>query len=95
MAGEAYVVDPADVTSGSYRDLRPASGEVVIHNIAVAGSAELYLIVGANEALIDTSEAGTGGWMNTYLHCTAAKGWRVKNTSGATQKIGADGIVTT
>ena len=94
-AGDAYVVLSATVTNGSFVDLQPSAGtEVVVHNIYMPEGAayELYWYDGTNTLKIDHDAAV--GRTNMQFHCTNGKWIRIKNTSGASQNIGADGMFT-
>jgi len=95
-AGDAYIKAPASTASGSYLDLQPgASVEVVIHNIYVAtGSAyEVYYSDATNNILALSMPAG-GAALNLQMHCSNTYYVRVKNTSGSTIYLSADGMTT-
>lgn len=92
--GDAYVQYSNDLADDGYLDLLPAAGgELVIHNIYHEGAIEVYWYDGTNEVLID--EASTGGVMSWLsYHCTDSIRIRVKNVSGGTDDVGADGMYT-
>jgi hypothetical protein len=92
-AGDAYVVGPASVANNGYLDLATTSSlEAVIHNIGVPGGAELHFFDGTNDVLVGT--VTSNGWFNQAYHITQTKRYRVKNTSGSTVFMYADGIYT-
>jgi hypothetical protein len=95
-AGDAYIKAPTSTTNGSFLDLQPgASVEVVIHNIyAPTGSAyEVYYSDGTNNILVLSMPTG-GGALNLQHHCSNSYYVRVKNTSGSTVYLSADGMTT-
>ena len=95
-AGDAYIKAPASTASGSYLDLQPAgSVEVVVHNIYVAtGSAyEVYYSDATNHILALSMPSG-GAAMNLQMHCSNSYFVKVKNTSGSTIYMSADGMTT-
>lgn len=95
-AGDAYIKAPTSTASGSFLDLQPSAGvEVVVHNIYVAtGSAyEVYYSDATNHILALSMPAG-GAALNLQLHCSNTYFVKVKNTSGSTIYMSADGMVT-
>lgn len=95
-AGDAYIKAPTSTATTAFLDLQPgASVEVVIHNIYVAtGSAyEVYYSDGTNNILALSMPAG-GAALNLQMHCSNTYYVRVKNTSGSTIYLSADGMTT-
>jgi hypothetical protein len=93
-AGDAYIKLPATVTDTSHMDLTAGSGaEIVVHNIYVPeGTAvELYYYDGT-----DTIKhwSGNTSLYNVQFHCTNTEYIRVKNVSGASAILAADGMFT-
>ena len=94
-AGDAVIVGLTSETNNSSLTIQPgASIEWVIHNIHVPeGSAwELYRTDGTNPIKID-HDAAVGRY-NLQLHATNAQYYTLKNVSGATIFVAADGMVT-
>lgn len=94
--GDAYIKAPTSTASGSFLDLQPSAGvEVVVHNVYVAaGSAyEVYYSDGTNNILALSMPAG-GAALNLQMHCSNTYYVRVKNTSGSTIYLAADGMTT-
>lgn len=93
-AGDAYQSGPTSVANNAYLDLAQSSGvEVVVHNAYYAGAVEFYWYDGTNQILFDNdSQAGTRG--NRDWHCTNTKRVRIKNVSGSSILIAADGMTT-
>ena len=95
-AGDVANFFNAAVTNGTYLDLQPSAGvEVVIHNFCYEGAMELYYRDGgvADEFLVD-ADSTLGSRMGVFLHCTNGRFYRIKNVSGGTVGIGADGMTT-
>lgn len=95
-AGDAYIIGPTSTGDTAFLDVQPGAGvEVVIHNVyAPLGSAvELYRYDGTNSILYDSS-AADGTRYNMQFHCTNATRLRIKNVSGGTIFLAADGMVT-
>ena len=96
-AGDAYAVAPTSTATGSFLDLQPGgSVEVVVHNVYVpTGTAyELYWYDGTNSILFLSMPAG-GAALNLQCHCVGTTKYvRIKNVSGATAYLGADGMTT-
>jgi hypothetical protein len=95
-AGDAYIKAPTSTGNGSYLDLQPSAGvEVVVHNIYVGTGVayEVYYSDGTNNILALTMPSG-GGALNLQMHCSNSFYVRVKNTSGGTVYLAADGMVT-
>lgn len=93
-AGDAYIVTPTSTADAAFLALQPGSGvEVVVHNInVVAGTAhELYHYNGTDSILVMSFNTSL---MNLQLHCTNSVYYRVKNVSGATRFISAEGMTT-
>lgn len=94
-AGTVYQLGPTSTANGSYLDIQPASGdEVVIHNIYYAGAVEFEYYDGTNTIKFD-SDTTSGARLVCAFHCTNSKRVRVKNVSGGSIYIAADGIYTT
>lgn len=91
--GVAYIVGPTSVANGSFLDLIPGSGEAVVHNIYVpSGSAvEYYWYDGTNSIKFDSDTVGRD---NQQYHVTTTVYVRVKNVSGGSIYLGADGMGT-
>jgi hypothetical protein len=93
-AGDVANFGPTSTANGSFLDLQPSAGvEVVIHNIGYAGAMELYYYDGANSVKMD-EDATAGSRMAVFLHCTNSKYYRIKNVSGGTVYLSADGMQT-
>jgi len=83
----------SSVATDSYLDIQPGAGvEWIVHNVLVAETAtiELYITDGTNEEKVISS---TGGLLDYHFHTTNSIYYRVKNTSGSTEYIGFDGII--
>jgi len=92
--GDTLWFGPSSVANNAFLDLQPSGTvEVSVNNIAHAGSCELYAYDGTNDAG-PASLVGTGVETNLALHCTNAKRYRVKNVSGGSIIISAEGITT-
>jgi hypothetical protein len=92
--GDVYVKAPESVSDQAYLDLQPSSGvEIVIHNFGYAGAMELYLWDGADRLKMD-EDATAGSRMGVFLHCTNTVYYQIKNVSGGSVLMGADGITT-
>lgn len=91
--GSAVFVGPTSVGNGSFLDLQATSGqEWVIHNLGLPPAAsgyELHTYDGSTSTLVDTLD---GSVYNVLLHCTNTKRWRVKNVSGGSLVLMADGV---
>jgi hypothetical protein len=93
-AGDAYLKDPTSITNNSFLELQPAGGtEIVLHTIYYAGAVELYFYDGTDTIKFDTDGAA-GVRRNLNHHCSNTVWVRVKNVSGSTMMIGADGMYT-
>jgi hypothetical protein len=74
--------------------IQPSSGvENVIHNFTYAGKVEIYRTDGSNPILILRDDLA-GALLGLALHVTNANYLTIKNTSGSTMYVGADGVVT-
>lgn len=93
-AGDVAIFGPTSTATGAWLALQPSAGvEVVIHNIGYAGAMELEFYDGTN--LVKMDEDGTAGSrVGLFLHCTNSKYYRIKNVSGATGFLCADGMTT-
>ena len=85
----------ANVADDDYLSLitSGAGVETIIHNISHNGSAELYFFDGSNYILMDT-DTTAGAWMGLTIHCTFTNYYKVKNISGGTIYMHADGVCT-
>lgn len=84
----------SSISDTNYLDIQPTGTiEWVIHNIYHADDIELYFYDGSNNLLIEAS-TGPGVLTRYAFHCTNSIRIRVKNTSGGSQLIGYDGIIT-
>jgi hypothetical protein len=93
-AGDIANFGPTSTADAAFLALQPSAGvEVVIHNIGYAGAMELYYYDGTNQVLVDT-DATAGSRLGLFLHCTNAKYYRIKNISGGTVYLCADGMTT-
>lgn len=93
MAGEAAIVGPTSVANNGFLDLQPGSGtEWIIHNYSYAGAMELYFYDGTNSVKAD-EDTTAGSRRGEQLHVTNTKYYRIKNISGASALICADGVV--
>ena len=93
-AGDAYIVAPATVTDTNHMDLQPSAGvEVVVHNIYLpeGTKCELYYYDGADTIKHLTTYTSL---YNTQFHCTNGSYIRVKNVSGSSAILAADGMTT-
>lgn len=93
-AGDAYMVEPQTVTDTSFLAFQPSAGvEVVVHNVSVpeGKTFEVHYYDGTDDILVGTFT--TSLW-NLQLHCTNANYYRVKNVSGGSIIMGADGMTT-
>lgn len=93
-AGDAVVVGLTQETNNSSLTIQPgASVEWVIHNIFVpeGSSWELYKTDGSNPIKV---ASGAAPMFNLQLHATNAQYFTLKNVSGSTIYVGADGMVT-
>lgn len=92
--GDVSQFGPTSVANNSYLDLQPSAGvEVTVHNIYYAGAVEFYYYDGTNQIMFD-SDTGAGARLGYVYHCTNSKRVRVKNVSGGSIYIAADGIQT-
>ena len=93
-AGDAYVVAPTSTANNASLTLAQGSGvEVVVHNIYYGGAVEFYWTDGTNPIKFD-SDTALGGRLNLQHHCTQTRYISIKNVSGGTIFIGADGMTT-
>lgn len=95
-AGDAFIKAPASVADAAYMDIQPGAGvEVVIHNIYVpTGTAYTVERYDGSNSVIFASMPSGGAMLNLQSHCTNTYRLRVKNTSGASAYMSADGMVT-
>jgi hypothetical protein len=93
-AGDIANFGPTSTGDAAYLALQPGSGvEVVVHNIGYAGAMELYFYDGTNQVKV-WEDTTAGGMLNLQLHCTNSKYYRIKNVSGGTVYLCADGFTT-
>ena len=91
-----YTTGITSVADAAFLDVQPGVGvEVVIHNVYVPLNAavEFYRYNGTDSILFDASQAD-GTRYNMQFHCNNTVRFRVKNVSGGTVFISADGMVT-
>lgn len=82
------------VANDASLSVQPSSGvENVIHNFTYAGKVEIYRTDGTNSVLILRDDVA-GAILGLALHVTNSNYITVKNKSGSTMYIGADGVVT-
>lgn len=94
MRGDVYIVPPTSTADDAFLDLVPGASEaIVIHNVYVpVGTAvELYWSDGVTDILIDS---GTETFASWQFHATENGYVRVKNVSGGSADLGADGMYT-
>jgi hypothetical protein len=95
-AGDVFQQGPTSIADAGFLDINPgASVEWVIHNVYVPeGTAvEFYYYDGTNSILFD-SDSVDGSRYNQNWHVVNGTRVRVKNVSGASAFLAADGIVT-
>jgi hypothetical protein len=93
-AGDVANFGPTSTADAAFLALQPSAGvEVVIHNFGYDGAMELYFYDGTNQVKMD-EDFSAGSRTGQFLHCTNAKYYRIKNVSGATGYLCADGITT-
>ncbi len=95
-AGDVFQEGPTSTTDDSWLDIQPgASVEWVIHNVYVdeGVAVEFEYFDGTNIILFD-SDAVDGTRFMVNWHVTNSIRVRVKNVSGGTVYLAADGIVT-
>jgi len=86
------------VGNGAYLDIRPPAGAawrvkgVSFSTSGVVGDIVVLRETAANEITIETSAAGTTGYVGTPWMVTNTYWIRVKNLSGSSQKIAYDAI---
>lgn len=93
-AGDAYIKLPATVTDTNHMDLTAGSGaEIVVHNIYIPEGTlvELYYYDGTDTIKHLTTVTSL---YNVQFHCTNTEYIRVKNVSGASAIMAADGMFT-
>lgn len=92
--GDVINFGPTSVVDDGYLDLQPGSGiECSIHNINHGGAIELYFYDGTN-SVISVVVGDATPLVNMALRCTNTAYYRVKNVSGGSIYISADGLVT-
>ena len=87
-----YAVDPTSVSDGSFLDLVADTGEeIIVHNIYVPeGTAvELYWHGPSGDIKFDSD---TQGFASFQFHGTETIYVRVKNVSGSSADLAADGV---
>lgn len=93
-AGDVANFGPTSTADAAFLALQPGAGvEVVIHNIGYDGAMELYFYDGTNQVKMD-EDTTAGSRLGLFLHCTNSKYYRIKNVSGATGFLSADGMTT-
>jgi hypothetical protein len=94
-AGDARFFVSDSLATGSFLDLQPTSGEeTVLHNCGGSGAWELYFNTGTNSIGPLHSGAANEVVMNTQLHCSNTRYYRIKNVSGSSAHFWADGMDT-
>ena len=92
--GDVFDVVITSVANNGFQDVRPGAGvEVVIHNVYYGGAIELYKSDGTNQIRIYSDTQG-GSLVSAALHATQTRYLRIKNISGASIFVSADGIQT-
>lgn len=94
--GDVFQEGPTSIADAGFLDIQPAASvEWVIHNVYVPldVDVEFYYYDGTNSILFD-SDAVDGTRYMLNLHVTNGTRVRVKNVSGASAYLAADGIVT-
>jgi hypothetical protein len=92
--GDAVVIIPTSVASGSSLTIRPSSGEEwIIHNIYSLNGypIELYLTDGSNTILFESN--ASGGLLGYAFHLTNTVYMTIKNTDASARYLSYDGIV--
>lgn len=90
--GDTVWFGPTSTANNAFLDLQPSGTvEVSVNNISHGGSVEIYAYDGTND-VGPLSIVGTGVETNLSLHCTNAKRYRVKNVSGGTVLLSAEGV---
>ena len=95
-AGDVFQEGPTSITDTSLLDIQPGAGiEWVIHNVYVpeGKAVEFEYFDGTNIILFDSDSVDGSRFMVNW-HATNTSRVRVKNVSGGTIFIAADGIVT-
>jgi hypothetical protein len=94
-AGVARFFAANALADNSYLDLDPGSGvETVIHNCGGSGAWELYFNNGTNDIGPIHSGTANEALMNAQMHCSDTSYYRMKNVSGTTANLWADGMDT-
>jgi hypothetical protein len=83
----------SSVANNAFLDIKPTTGEWVVHNILYGASMELYKTDGTNSIKVD-SDASAGGRIGVYLHCTNLVWYQLKNVSGSSAILSYDGVQT-
>ena len=95
-AGDVFQEGPTSITDTSFLDIQPGAGiEWVIHNVyvPVGTDVEFEYFDGTNIIKFD-EDAVDGTRFMVNWHVTNTSRVRVKNVSGGTAFLAADGIVT-
>lgn len=79
-------------TSGTY-DIKPSSGEWVIHNIYYAGAVQFSMTDGTNTIQFD-SDTTAGARLGMTTHVSSTYWLRISNTGGSAVLIAYDGMQT-
>lgn len=93
-AGDAYIAAPVSTADAAHLDLQPSAGvEVVVHNVYLpeGTKVELYYYDGTDTIKHLTTYTSL---YNVQFHCTNSVYIRVKNVSGASAILAADGMTT-
>lgn len=91
--GQVYSV-LSSIANDSYQTLQPTgTQELLIHNLYYDGAVEIYISDGTHRVKFD-NDATYGARNGQYYKCTATIFIEVKNKSGSSMYIGADGYYT-
>jgi len=91
----AVVHDLQSILNGNYLEAKPGVGtEWVIHNIYHANTITLKIVDSGGNECSFFDEADKGLLTHCYIHLTSTHYLRIYNTSGGTQYLSYDGIVT-
>jgi hypothetical protein len=90
--GDVVAAKNATAGSGTFT-IQPGSGaEWVIHNIYVSGKCDVKVTDGTTSVTIE-SPAGAQWLSNLQVHLTNGEYLQITDTSGSTNDMGYDGVV--
>ncbi len=94
--GDTFSQVPTAVANGGFMDIQPSGTvEAVIHNLYLPPDAVGYEIQWYDGTTIGVIETGFAtSWYGANFHCKNGARIRVKNTTGNSQNMGYDGVVT-